>query len=234
GQAQPAGDAGRLFHDLEPRRHRRHRLHADHQRAGSGDSRSIPLRPAPGVPRRSTRAAADPAVLPVLRSPCDRWSDGRALHDVSGRNPGRSAWPARGRAVSRVDLVIPDLGNFADILVTDVLITPGDQVELDTPLVTLETDKASMDVPATAAGTVAEVLLKRGDKVSKGSIIARVDTSRQGEPQAASSAAVDPDELERTVRQPVLQSSSMDHLASEHEQAGEAAPSAGQPATSAG
>jgi len=136
--------------------------------------------------------------------------------------------------VSRVDLVIPDLGNFADILVTDVLITPGDQVELDTPLVTLETDKASMDVPATAAGTVAEVLLKRGDKVSKGSIIARVDTSRQGEPQAASSAAVDPDELERTVRQPVLQSSSMDHLASEHEQAGEAAPSAGQPATSAG
>jgi dihydrolipoamide dehydrogenase len=77
--------------------------------------------------------------------------------------------------VSRVDLVVPDLGNFNDVAVVDVLIKAGDTIEVDSPLVTLETDKASMDVPATAAGRVAEVLLKRGDKVSKGSVIARVE-----------------------------------------------------------
>jgi dihydrolipoamide dehydrogenase len=73
-----------------------------------------------------------------------------------------------------VDLTIPDIGNFTDVDVVDVLVRAGDVVEVDTPLVTLETDKASMDVPATAAGTVTEVLLKRGDKVSRGSLIARL------------------------------------------------------------
>jgi dihydrolipoamide dehydrogenase len=79
--------------------------------------------------------------------------------------------------LSRVDLVVPDIGNFADILVVDVLVKKGERVEIDSPLVTLETDKASMDVPATTAGTITEVLLKPGDKVSKGSIIARVDAN---------------------------------------------------------
>jgi len=77
--------------------------------------------------------------------------------------------------VSRIDLLVPDLGNNSDVSVVDVLIKVGDAVEIDTPLVTLETDKASLDVPATSAGTVAEVLLKRGDKVSKGIVIARVE-----------------------------------------------------------
>jgi dihydrolipoamide dehydrogenase len=81
--------------------------------------------------------------------------------------------------VSRVDLVVPDLGNFHDVSVVDVLVKAGDSIEVDAPLVTLETDKASMDVPATAAGRIAEVLLKRGDKVSKGSVIARVETNSQ-------------------------------------------------------
>jgi dihydrolipoamide dehydrogenase len=77
--------------------------------------------------------------------------------------------------VSRVDLVVPDLGNFNDVAVVDVLIKAGDTIEVDAPLVTLETDKASLDVPATSSGRIAEVLLKRGDKVSKGSVIARVE-----------------------------------------------------------
>ena len=79
--------------------------------------------------------------------------------------------------MSRVDLIVPDLGNFNDVAVVDVLIKAGDEIEIDTPLVTLETDKASMDVPATAAGKVAEVLLKRGDKVGKGTVIARVEAT---------------------------------------------------------
>ncbi|MFZ1904044.1 MAG: biotin/lipoyl-containing protein, partial [Steroidobacteraceae bacterium] len=78
--------------------------------------------------------------------------------------------------MSRVDLVVPDIGNFSDVEVVDVLVKAGESIEVNSPLITLETDKASMDVPATAAGTLAEVLLKRGDKVSKGSLIARVET----------------------------------------------------------
>jgi dihydrolipoamide dehydrogenase len=99
--------------------------------------------------------------------------------------------------VSRVDLVVPDLGNFHDVAVVDVLVNVGDNIEVDAPLVTLETDKASMDVPATAAGRIAEVLLKRGDKVSKGSVIARVESGAQagapaGETAKAPAAAAKP------------------------------------------
>jgi len=87
--------------------------------------------------------------------------------------------------VSRADLVVPDLGNFHDVPIVDVLVKVGDTIEVDAPLLTLETDKASMDVPATAAGRIAEVLLKRGDKVSKGSVIARVETNSQAGAPAA-------------------------------------------------
>jgi dihydrolipoyl dehydrogenase len=94
--------------------------------------------------------------------------------------------------MSRVDLVVPDLGNFHDIPVVDVLVKAGDTVEVDAPLVTLETDKASMDVPATAAGRIAEVLLKRGDKVSQGSLIARLETNSQAGVPASAAAAPAP------------------------------------------
>src|ERR1700679_2905978 len=126
--------------------------------------------------------------------------------------------------MSRIDLIVPDIGSAHDVEVVDVLVKPGDVVEVDTPLVTLETDKASMDVPSTLAGTVAEVLLKRGDKASAGTVIARVESNSQagaGAPAAekgddnktpaASSAdgatfaeSFDAEELERTVTQPIL------------------------------
>jgi dihydrolipoamide dehydrogenase len=65
-------------------------------------------------------------------------------------------------------LRVPDLGEAQDVAVIEVLVRPGDHVEIDTPLVTLESDKATMDVPATVAGTVVRVELKPGDKVSVG------------------------------------------------------------------
>ncbi len=80
-----------------------------------------------------------------------------------------------------VDLTVPDIGNFTDVEVVDVLVKAGDVIAVDAPLVTLETDKASMDVPATVAGRITEVLLKRGDKVSKGSVIARVEAAGAGD-----------------------------------------------------
>ena len=70
--------------------------------------------------------------------------------------------------MSRAQIPCPDLGDFKDIPVIDVMVKPGDRIELETPLITLETDKATMDVPSTAAGTVVELLVGKGSKVSKG------------------------------------------------------------------
>jgi dihydrolipoamide dehydrogenase len=70
-----------------------------------------------------------------------------------------------------VEQRVPDLGDFHDVEVIEVLVKAGDRIERDAPLITLETDKATMDVPATTAGTVQEVKVRKGDRVSKDSLI---------------------------------------------------------------
>jgi dihydrolipoamide dehydrogenase len=90
--------------------------------------------------------------------------------------------------VSRIDLAVPDLGGFQDVPVIEVLVAVGDTVEVDAPLVTLETEKASMDVPAAAAGKVVEVLVKRGEKVSTGTLIVRIEAAQPPPSVVASSA----------------------------------------------
>ncbi|MET0281832.1 MAG: dihydrolipoyl dehydrogenase [Steroidobacteraceae bacterium] len=77
--------------------------------------------------------------------------------------------------MSDIDVAVPDLGNFDEVAVVEVLVKAGDAVEIDTSLITLETDKATMDVPSSAAGKVSAVLVKAGDKVRKGTVIVRVD-----------------------------------------------------------
>ena len=64
---------------------------------------------------------------------------------------------------------VPDIGDFKDVPIIEVAVAPGDVVGVDDPLITLESDKATMDVPAPAAGTVQELLVKVGDRVSEGS-----------------------------------------------------------------
>jgi pyruvate dehydrogenase E2 component (dihydrolipoamide acetyltransferase) len=76
-----------------------------------------------------------------------------------------------------IEIKVPDVGNVADIDVVEVLIKPGDAVALEQTVATLETDKASMDLPSSAAGTVKEVHIKAGDKVSEGSLIATIVAS---------------------------------------------------------
>ena len=73
-----------------------------------------------------------------------------------------------------IEIKVPDVGNVAGIDVVEVLIQPGDVVALEQTIATLETDKASMDLPSSAAGTVQQVYIKQGDKVSEGSLIATV------------------------------------------------------------
>ena len=87
--------------------------------------------------------------------------------------------------MSTIELIVPDIGNFDAVPVVDVLVKAGDTIEVETPLITLETDKATMDVPSAAAGTLTEVLVKKGDKVGKGTVIGRV----QGAGAAAAPAA---------------------------------------------
>src|ERR1700683_5431816 len=91
--------------------------------------------------------------------------------------------------MSTIDLVVPDIGNFDDVPIVDVLVKVGDSVEVETPLIALETDKATMDVPAASAGTITELLVKRGDKVAKGTIIARVTAASAAANAPASPAA---------------------------------------------
>jgi len=79
------------------------------------------------------------------------------------------------KSAGKRTLVVPDLGDFDDVEVIDVYISAGDKVEVEDSLVTLETDKAAMDVPAVVAGTIESVLVKVGDKVSEGSSLAIID-----------------------------------------------------------
>jgi pyruvate dehydrogenase E2 component (dihydrolipoamide acetyltransferase) len=72
-------------------------------------------------------------------------------------------------------LVVPDLGDFAEVEVIEVLISNGDRIKAEDPLVTIETDKAAMDVPAIVGGRIESVLVKVGDKVSKGSSLAIIE-----------------------------------------------------------
>ena len=70
-----------------------------------------------------------------------------------------------------IDVKVPDIGDFRDVPVIDVLVRPGDQVTTEQGLITLESDKASMDVPSPLDGVVKELMIKVGDKVSQGSLI---------------------------------------------------------------
>lgn len=70
------------------------------------------------------------------------------------------------------EVQVPDIGDYADVTVIEVLVGVGDLVNQDDPLITLESDKATMDIPSPAAGTVADVLVKVGDQVSQGTAIA--------------------------------------------------------------
>ncbi len=76
-----------------------------------------------------------------------------------------------------VEQRVPDLGDFRDVEVIEVLVNPGDNVKPETPLITLETEKATMDVPATAEGVVEELHVAKGDRVSKDSLIAVIMTA---------------------------------------------------------
>ena len=89
-------------------------------------------------------------------------------------------------AVRLVEVRVPDMGNFKDVAVIDVLVKPGESIETEAPLVTLETEKATMDVPSTAGGVIEKIHVAKGGTVSTGDLIATVRAA--AEPSAGAAA----------------------------------------------
>jgi pyruvate dehydrogenase E2 component (dihydrolipoamide acetyltransferase) len=102
-----------------------------------------------------------------------------------------------------VEVVVPDLGDFADVEIIEVLVKPGDAVAAEQGLITLETDKATMDIPSPAAGKITALKVKPGDRVSAGSVIATLEAADAGVVAPEAGADTRPEE-DRTVLQPKL------------------------------
>ncbi|HJW25671.1 MAG TPA: dihydrolipoyllysine-residue acetyltransferase [Rhodocyclaceae bacterium] len=88
-----------------------------------------------------------------------------------------------------VEVKVPDIGDFSDVPVIDLFVKVGDSIKVDDAIVTLESDKATMDVPSTVAGVIKEVKIKPGDKVSEGSVLIMVDTAAGAAAPASQPAA---------------------------------------------
>jgi len=88
-----------------------------------------------------------------------------------------------------IEVIVPDIGDFKDVAVIELLVKPGDKVAADQSLVTVESDKASMEIPSSHAGIVKEILVAIGDKINQGSLLIRLESSAAAAPVAAPAAA---------------------------------------------
>ncbi len=121
--------------------------------------------------------AATPAAAPVAK-------DAAAPKDAAPKtSPAKAPAPSSAKAAP-IDVTIPDIGDFTDVPIIEILVKVGDTVEAEQPIMTLESDKATMDVPSPAAGKITEILVKVGDKVSMGSLIAKLDAGGETAPIA--------------------------------------------------
>src|SRR3990167_1025039 len=80
-------------------------------------------------------------------------------------------------AMSMVEVKVPDIGDFKEVEVIELLVKPGDTIKVDQSLITVESDKASMEIPASHAGVVKELKVKIGDKVAEGSLLLLLEAS---------------------------------------------------------
>jgi pyruvate dehydrogenase E2 component (dihydrolipoamide acetyltransferase) len=83
------------------------------------------------------------------------------------------------------EVIVPDIGNFKDVEIIEIMVKVGDEIAADAPLMTVESDKAAMDIPAPFSGKVKELKIKVGDKVSEGSPILMMDTANAAAPASA-------------------------------------------------
>ena len=99
------------------------------------------------------------------------------------------------------DILVPDIGDFDGVEVIEIMVAAGDSIDVEDPIVSLESDKAAMEIPSPFAGTVKEIKVKLGDKVSEGSLLITIEASADSaaaeaalaeEPEAAAPEAAAP------------------------------------------
>ena len=112
------------------------------------------------------RAAADGPAVALLRPSRDRRRAGGALRRAPGPTAVRSA-----KGAALMEVKVPDIGDFDEVPVIEILVAVGDEVAVEDPLVVLESDKATMEVPSPAAGKVTDITVAVGDKVAEGSVL---------------------------------------------------------------
>ena len=101
-----------------------------------------------------------------------------------------------------VEVKVPDIGDFKDVAVIEVLVKPGDTVKVEQSLITVESDKASMEIPSSAAGVVKELKVKLGDTVNEGRVVVLLDAAAGSEDKAAPVAAAPAPAAPQTVATP--------------------------------
>ena len=94
-----------------------------------------------------------------------------------------------------IEVTLPDIGDFQDVEVIEILVQPGDRVEAEDPLITLESDKASMEIPSPQAGVIGEVKVSIGDKINQGDLIATLDAGGESAADAGGEDVTEAAEL---------------------------------------
>jgi len=107
-------------------------------------------------------------------------------------------------AAASVEVKVPDIGEFDGVEIIDVLVNVGDSIEVEQPLITLESDKASMDIPSPEAGVVQAMHVALGDKVSEGSLVLTLSAAGAAAPASASAPAAAPAKAEAETVAPVV------------------------------
>jgi pyruvate dehydrogenase E2 component (dihydrolipoamide acetyltransferase) len=149
----------------------------------------------------TTAASADTAVSPAAEEP---QPESKTVESpLSATSP--SGKP------ELLEIKVPDLGEDSDVEVIDILIAVGDEIKKEDALITLETDKAAMDVPSPSAGVVKAIKVKAGDKVSQGSVILDLETraSESAPAEAAEKASPPPEQTAPVVEKPQAKSSTV-------------------------
>ena len=137
-------------------------------------------------------AAPAPAAAPAQAAvPAPAPAPAQAPAPVPAQAVPAQAAPAPAPAASggTVEVEVPDIGDFADVGVIEILVKVGDTVKVEQSLITVESDKASMEIPSSHAGVIKALQVKVGDRVSKGSVVATIEATGGAAPAAAAPAA---------------------------------------------
>ena len=119
----------------------------------------------------------------------DKVSEGSLVLVVAAAGAAAPAPPAAAGVASTIEVKVPDIGDVNEVDVIELMVKVGDTVKVDQSLMTVESDKASMEIPSSQAGVVKEVKVKVGDKVSEGSVVVLLETTSAAAPVAAGAAA---------------------------------------------